>query len=378
MAFWNKKKAINSCINGLYEDTLNRARDLKDLVHNRNRLDLRVIEIAGKELERLKREQLSFNQVWKFTEIPVDLVSEYKHQLSDLIREIEFHLSGQIELGRQIGIKYLFYPQLIHDTSKAKTMEIFAGFEPLDSDDELPRFSYGIKFTFDSDPDTLHVFDSSSDGCIMSGIANIRRARSLNLIVSIAEDILQKVFDHRISESEIKVSIRTDIPIYGFHCPDGWYVNNIYSKEAQTYREVRIIPTRNFESLIAQNISTLLWKKAERKVRIFSRQPSLADNDFTGIKREFGVTFSDENSVYDTLIFDESIKDDVALYVKKINKVISIMDYYYYYYAEFRMTPLIKMEIDIDFDKEGVFCPPNFTFSNNDDRIPSAPKESES
>lgn len=105
-------------------------------------------------------------------------------------------------------------------------IEVYAGFEPAHSEDELPCFSYGIKYVRKDETIRVHVFKTSADGCLASDMANNRRKSSLNVVIAIAEDIIRQVYHCPEDVAKIDISIRTDMDIDGFYCPDGWYVKN--------------------------------------------------------------------------------------------------------------------------------------------------------
>lgn len=68
-----------------------------------------------------------------------------------------------------------------------------------------------------------------------------------------------------------------------------------------------------------------------------------------GVTSEFGVKFYVGDSLRDILVFEETSGDDPEVFVRKMNKVIALLDQFYY--EAFEMNPSIQMEIKVDFDK---------------------------
>jgi len=128
-----------------------------------------------------------------------------------------------------IFITHLISPHIHYTTTNALNIRIIYTYKDTDSahsDDELTCFSYGIKYIRKDRTTQVHVFKTSADSCMLSDIANNRRKRSLNVVISIAEDIIRQVYHYPEEIAKIDISIRTDMDIDGFYCPDGWYVKN--------------------------------------------------------------------------------------------------------------------------------------------------------
>ena len=345
----------------VFENSVNRAIELNSLIECNNQLPMAMLQFITNELERIKQDLRTFIHIWKYESYPSYKLNDSRSRLSDVIYDIEHKLQWHKARKDRDMIKSYFYPELVKDTAKAMRIEVFAGFEPMHPDDELPGFSYGLKCIFDDGTTKVHVFESSGDGCLASDIANDRRKRTLNVVTAIAEDILHQVYHDPGEASKVDISIRTDMRIEGFYCPDGWFVKNGPDYKPQRYRAQSIIPPKYFESLICKNMIQIIKSKDQSKVCIYSGEIKSEDyKKLFRVTREFGVKFFDGDELRDSFVLEETGEDNPELFVRKMNKVIALMDQFYYEF--FEMNPLLKMQIEVDFDKSSLLCPRNFEF----------------
>jgi hypothetical protein len=358
--FGNKEKVLG-IIQPVFENAFNRANELNHLVESRNQMPMEMLQFISSEVERIKHDLNSFVQLWKYGNKPTSNAFDDLSKLSNVISDIERKLSWQKDRYDRGTVQAYFYPELVKDAQKAQRIEVFAGFEPMHPDDDLPGFSYGIKYIQEDGSTRVHVFNSSGDGCLASDFANDRRKRSLNVVTAIAEDILHQVHHDPEDASKVDISIRTDMGIEGFYCPDGWSVKNGPGSTPQTYRARSVIPPKYFENLIYKNMLKPIMSNGQATVCIYSEEiKSVEYREAFDVHREFGVKFYDGDGIRDTLVLEEAGGESPELFVRKMNKVITLMDQFYY--ELFEMHPSIKMQIEVDFDKNGLICPANFQF----------------
>ena len=358
--FGNKKKFIETT-QPVFVNSLNRAIELNSLMESNNQLPMAMLQFITNEVERIKQDQSAFIHIWKYESYPSFNAYEDRRRLSDVIFDIEHKMHWHKDREDRDMIKSNFYPELFNDTAKAKRIEVFAGFEPMHPDDELPGFSYGIKYIHEDETTRVHVFSSSGEGGLSSDSANDRRKRSLNVVTAIAEDILHQVYRQPEDAANVDISIRTDIGIEGFYCPEGWMLKNGPDSKPKKYRSVSIIPPKYYESLIYKNIMQTIISNDKVTVRMYSEEIKTVENtESTYVNREFGVRFFNGDEIINTLVLEETSKVSNELFVRKMNKVIALMDQFYYEF--FNMNPSIKMQIEVDFDKTHLLCPTNFEF----------------
>lgn len=361
MLFGKTDKVINT-IHPVFENTISRANELNKLLDCRNQQPQAMLQFISDEVERLKHDLVAFVHVWKYGSVPTSQVFDARVRLSEVISDIEHKLLSLKDRGEdQANLTSFLYPELAEDTRKAERIEVFAGFEPMHPDDELPGISYGIKYIFADGTDRVHIFESSGDGCFESDRANDRRKRILNVVTAIAEDLLYKVHDDLKEAAKVDITIRTDIGIHGFYCPDGWSVKNGAESTPQKHHGHPIIPPKYFEHLIHKNMVQAIMAGEQVKVRIYSDVNRSEDHKKVfGVTREFGVKFIVGNVPRDILVFEEYAGDNPEVFVRKMNKVIALLDQFYFESVD--MHPDIQMEIEVDFDQTGLLCPPNFVF----------------
>ncbi|WP_240416517.1 hypothetical protein [Paenibacillus periandrae] len=331
----------------VFENVIKRADELKMLLERKNQLPIAIVEFISNEVERIKHDLAAFVHLWKIGSVPASRMFENQSRLSEVIFDIDKKLRYHKDRGDRDRLKSFFYPELVKDTSEAMSIEVFAGFEPL-------------HHIHKDGTERVHIFESGGDGCLLSDHANDRRRRSLNVVIAIAEDILHHVYHDSEEADKLDVSIRNEMSILGFYCPNGWTVKDGAGK-LHRYRARSIIPPKYFESLIYKNIMPTLGSGEQVKVRIYSG--GIISEEYKKafkVSREFGIKFFDGEEIRDTLVLEETDGENSELFVRKMNKVISLMDQFYY--EAFDMHPNINMQIEVDFDKRGLLCPTNFVF----------------
>jgi len=180
----NNKEKFDGIIQPVFENAINRANELDRLIEGRNQLPMEMLQFILSEVDRNKQDLGAYVHIWKLGNKPYSNVFDERSRLSKVVSDIERKLSWHRDRVDRDMVKYYFYLELVKDTINAKRNEVFAGFEPLHPEDELPRFCYGIKYIQEDGTNRIHVFNSSGDGCFFSDTSNDRRKRSLNVVIA--------------------------------------------------------------------------------------------------------------------------------------------------------------------------------------------------
>lgn len=163
--FGNNEKSIG-IIQPIFENAINRANELNLLVEGKNQIPMEMLQFISREVERIKHDLDAFVHVWKYGNKPSSSVFDDRSRLTDVISDIERRLHWQIDRVDRDAVESYLYPDLLKDAENAKRIEVFAGFEPMHPEDDLPVFSYGIKYFYDDGSARVHIFNSSGEGCL--------------------------------------------------------------------------------------------------------------------------------------------------------------------------------------------------------------------
>ncbi|MEK5358063.1 hypothetical protein [Paenibacillus sp. FSL L8-0709] len=205
------KTKISTLTTQLFGEYEERASELYELCEA-GVLNDSIHVFIGHEVVRLQKELSTLLQLAELTKD-----SCYKTEsLFQKIKLIEVQLN---RYKKPINISDQLLNQLGPTIRKAKKIEVFVGFEQIDRPIEIPLLSYGVKFYLEDGSEVIHLFKSTGDGCLVSDIANSRRKRTLNTIVSIIDELIHSIFGEKFN-GNIECIICTDIEIVGLNCPE--------------------------------------------------------------------------------------------------------------------------------------------------------------
>ncbi|WP_338709220.1 hypothetical protein [Paenibacillus amylolyticus] len=214
---YSKKQAIKLTLENMNARLLN----LKHLTGN-NKLSNEMTTYIKSEVDRCKAELESLLPFYSYS------WGDLRHEITNSISYIEFAISLYKDSYKSGTKLSTLDDELFRDILHASKLVAFAGFMKEDSDEQLDeaeslRFSYGIEITLKNGEKIQHILYAVGDCCLLSDIANENRIKFLNVVITIAENILQRLFLGQ--KHDIETSIHTDISMYGFIVPNGWNVD---------------------------------------------------------------------------------------------------------------------------------------------------------
>lgn len=241
-----KRNKIKTITTELLESCETRVQDLTQLLNKG--LFNELIHIYVKlEAERLMTELSNLLELKKLN-LKLNKIMSLKTEIKDLEYQLDSY-AGLFTLNQQL------YYRLVEDLRNSRKVEVFAGFEPMHPDDELPGFSYGVKLYLNDGTEKNHIFDSSGDGCLMSYVANDSRKRTLNSVISMIDMTIHRIFPKILEDKKLECVIRCDMEIIGFTCPDIFkIIKNGSEVTREDYSGRDVIPQNYLGIKIAGNM----------------------------------------------------------------------------------------------------------------------------
>lgn len=346
--FNNNRKNQITVHETLLENLNVRLAEIKQLTESRNLLSKPMTTFIKNELLRCRADVNALKLANK--EVPLD---NFQNDMEKILLGIEYRLGMDEETLWHGSLLSAFYPELQKSIEESIKIEIFAGFEKAEPGDEadIPGISYGVKLLSETGEESIHIFNSSGDGCLMSDMANERRKNTLNVVTAVVSDILHSIDPRGQNFSSLDISIRTDIEIVGFNVPSGWKVQQPPALLPEIYEGdyYRVIPPRYFEYIMGENLRNIPLN--DLNIVIFS---SIEESSPYGRRREFGVKFTQGDEVITKLVLFETNDEESGFMVSSLNYTILFLEQFIYVYKDIIRKDFSDLTIMIETDIDSV------------------------